>query len=208
MSKAVLLSIRPQYCELIASGKKTMEVRKTRPKLEIPFKCYIYCTKGERLWKSNDRVFLDGKYKRLLDDMPDYLINGKVIGEFVYGGRKTLMNVAVDDWERLKGDSFDFEKHIVTDCALLTEEELHRYANGKRCYAWQIEKLVIYDRPKELSEFRIPCRESEKDHPMCGDCKYYYSESNESIGFFEDCSCNGLKHITRPPQSWCYVEEL
>lgn len=44
MSKSVLISINPKWCELIASGKKTVEVRKTRPKLETPFKCYIYCT--------------------------------------------------------------------------------------------------------------------------------------------------------------------
>ena len=45
MSKAVLISIRPKWCELIASGKKTIEIRKTRPKIETPFKCYIYCTR-------------------------------------------------------------------------------------------------------------------------------------------------------------------
>ena len=44
MSKAVMLSIQPRWCELIAAGEKTMEVRKTRPKLETPFKCYIYQT--------------------------------------------------------------------------------------------------------------------------------------------------------------------
>ena len=44
MSKAVMLSIRPKWCEKIASGEKTIEVRKTKPKLETPFKCYIYCT--------------------------------------------------------------------------------------------------------------------------------------------------------------------
>ena len=46
MSKAVMLSIRPKWCEKIASGEKTIEVRKTRPKLETPFKCYIYETQG------------------------------------------------------------------------------------------------------------------------------------------------------------------
>ena len=44
MSKAVLISIRPKWCELIANGTKTVEVRKSRPKLHTPFKCYIYCT--------------------------------------------------------------------------------------------------------------------------------------------------------------------
>lgn len=47
MSKAVLMSTQPKWCELIANGKKTVEVRKTRPKLKTPFKVYIYCTKGK-----------------------------------------------------------------------------------------------------------------------------------------------------------------
>lgn len=42
--KSVLISIQPKWCELIASGKKTIEMRKTAPKLETPFKCYIYMT--------------------------------------------------------------------------------------------------------------------------------------------------------------------
>ena len=63
MSRAVMLSIRPKWCEKIASGEKTIEVRKTKPKLDTPFKCYIYCTQG------NDARRLRGSW-------------GKVIGEF------------------------------------------------------------------------------------------------------------------------------
>ena len=54
MSKAVLLSIRPEWCEKILSGEKTVEIRKTRPKLEPPFKCYIYCTLA-----GSDSLFMD-----------------------------------------------------------------------------------------------------------------------------------------------------
>lgn len=43
MSKSVMLSVRPERCEKICCGEKTIEVRKTRPKLQTPFKCYIYC---------------------------------------------------------------------------------------------------------------------------------------------------------------------
>lgn len=35
--KAVLISIKPTWCAKIASGEKTIEVRKTKPKLETPF---------------------------------------------------------------------------------------------------------------------------------------------------------------------------
>lgn len=48
MSKAVLISIRPEWCEKIINGRKTIEVRKTRPKMNPPFKCYIYkCGNGK-----------------------------------------------------------------------------------------------------------------------------------------------------------------
>jgi len=52
--RAVILSVRPQWCELIANGQKTVEVRKNRPKIPTPFKCYIYCTKGNlTFWDSH-----------------------------------------------------------------------------------------------------------------------------------------------------------
>lgn len=48
MSKAVLISIRPEWARKILNGSKTVEVRKTRPKLNPPFKCYIYkCGNGK-----------------------------------------------------------------------------------------------------------------------------------------------------------------
>lgn len=68
MNKAVMISIKPKWCELIAKGKKTLEVRKTRPKIKTPFKCYIYMTKSN----------LTGDRKAYKDRMA-----GKVIGEFV-----------------------------------------------------------------------------------------------------------------------------
>lgn len=75
MSKAVLLSIRPKWCEKIARGEKTIEVRKTRPKLETPFKAYIYCTMPDAKALHNilELHGADGKIRKA---------NGKVIGEF------------------------------------------------------------------------------------------------------------------------------
>ena len=169
--KSVLISIQPKWCELIEIGEKIAEIRKSKPKIYEPFKCYIYETKGIYKPKGSTHFF-QGR--------------GKVIGEFICGGINPLMNIAVDDWEHLKGSSFDFEKHIVEDCALLTEVELHQYANGKNCSAWQIEKLVIYDKPKELSEFRSYNVRT-------------YIENGYPIPTHE---------IKRPPQSWCYIEEL
>ena len=83
MSKAVMLSIRPKWCEKICCGEKTIEVRKTRPKLETPFKAYIYCSQG------NDARRLRGSW-------------GKVIGEFTCDRIYELapLNHAPDDVEK------------------------------------------------------------------------------------------------------------
>ena len=153
--KAVLISIQPKWCELITSGKKTVEVRKTKPKLELPFKCYIYCTNDKKCSFCID----DGnKYT--------YIGNGKVIGEFVcdyivtaeHGRYKVLKYY--DTWV----ESLDL-------CC---------YADGKTVYGWHISDLVIYEKPKDLIEFE-GLRKT----------KFGYEPIK----------------ITRPPQSWCYVEE-
>ena len=49
MSKAVLISIRPEWVRKILNGSKTVEIRKTAPKCGVPFKCYIYCTAGGKV---------------------------------------------------------------------------------------------------------------------------------------------------------------
>lgn len=76
--KAVLISIKPKWCELIASGRKTVEVRKTRPQLETPFKVYIYCTKDNTFAEKTLRGF-DENGKAVYHRAH----KGKVIGEFV-----------------------------------------------------------------------------------------------------------------------------
>lgn len=143
MSKAVMLSIRPKWVEKIANGEKTIEVRKTKPKLETPFKCYIYCT----LPKYPHEDFIATDYPR-----PQFYGGGKVIGEFVCDCITPLYNVCMDDWKRLTGGLHNIEKELVNQ-ACLTEAKLHTYAGGKNCFAWHISDLLIYDQPKGLDEF-------------------------------------------------------
>ena len=56
--KSVLMSIRPHWCDLIFRGEKTVEVRKSKPKLEYPvkFKVFVYDTtsKLEEPWMDED----------------------------------------------------------------------------------------------------------------------------------------------------------
>ena len=175
--KSVMLSIRPKWCEKIVNGEKTIEVRKTRPKLQTPFKCYIYCTMNHpyisvscgKLDKLNYRTNTVGR------------CNGKVIGEFTCDRIYELapLNHAPDDVEKQ---------------ACLTREEIVNYLKGTG-YGWHIVGSRIYDQPRELTEFRRPC----PNDLYCEVCAMY--SNNNGI-----CN-NGALPLRRPPQSWCYVED-
>ena len=134
MSKAVLISIRPKWCEKIASGEKTIEVRKTKPKLKTPFRCYIYCT------QSDDANRLHGS-------------QGKVIGEFAC---ERIVPIAYDD-DRLWCPT----NAAFSPMTCLSQTEIIAYIGDKgRCYGWHISNLKIYDTPRELGEFRRACPNS------------------------------------------------
>ena len=170
--KAVLISIQPRWCELIASGKKTIEVRKTRPKIETPFRCYIYMTATKercRLWE----------YMTAYQNSKGDILNGsqKVIGEFVCD------DIIVDE----RGENAD----VFSKYAQLSLVEQKKYGANKPLFGWHITDLKIYDKPKELGGFRKPCGLG----TGCEDCDDIY---------FMNCK----NTLTRPPQSWCYVEEL
>lgn len=156
MSKAVMLSIRPKWCEKIASGKKTIEVRKTKTKLETPFKAYIYCTMPDTRDPHNilELHGADGKIRKA---------NGKVIGEFTCDRIYELepLNHAPDDVEKQ---------------ACLTREEIVDYLKGTG-YGWHIVDLRIYDQPRELTEFRRACPNSW----YCESCVMHW-ENNGTCG--------------------------
>lgn len=174
--KAVMLSIQPKWCEKIASGKKTVEVRKTRPKIETPFMCYIYATKRKKYYRvskslaaTDENLYLAKGKVQMCDGFQFWAegteyerLNGKVIGEFVC--------------DRI-GDMRDIER----DPTCLSIEEWLKYTDGHKgiVYGWHISDLVIYDKPKELGEFT--------------------GLRNTKFGY------EPIK-IKRPPQSWCYVE--
>lgn len=189
MKKAVLMSIKPKWCELIASGKKTIEVRKTRPKLETPFKCYIYATKQGRplVYGSPVPTYVEENlvqtygYSREDAERIFGIWNGKVIGKFVCNCIERLDELYLYP-------EADFEENVLQEFmenACMSYSDLCQYranlAYSIPLYCWHISELKIYDEPKELSEF---CK------PMLP---------------------TGLRHeddvIKRPPQSWCYVEE-
>lgn len=144
--KAVLISIQPKWCELIASGKKTIEVRKTRPKIETPFKCYIYMTEGDAIYP----VTINGAPYTCSN------VGGKcVIGEFVCDEIYKIDKDSVDFVYKTETEYtyFEFAKGVYGFDTCLTEKELLDYLNHKQGYGWHISDLVIYDKAEGLREF-------------------------------------------------------
>lgn len=143
--KAVMLSIQPKWCELIASGKKTVEVRKTKPKIDVPFKCYIYCTQGKD-WLTSVNGVVQKPNNLVLDITKNSKVqelNGKVIGEFVCDKVVEFLN-----------DCYDPSFMETSYLSCVGEEELCDYLGTKEsCYGWHITDLVIYDKPKDLCDF-------------------------------------------------------
>lgn len=185
--KSVLISIHPKWCDLIASGNKTMDVHRTRPKIETPFRCYIYETKA----RSDMPTFVDE------DGHVLYTGRGQVIGEFVCDNVEVLFDT--------NGNPENYMTDILPSIlqkTALSYDEFGAYvgsrADKNSIYGWHISDLKIYDKPRELSEFR-----------KAG----FMTEEDWLFNLYPNTHCHYEAwakkfEITRPPQSWCCVEEV
>jgi predicted transcriptional regulator len=198
--KAVLLSIRPEWCNLIIRGQKTLEVRKTRPKLETPFKVYIYCTRtASKEFNSDDRNW--DVSAKVHGGWPDK--RGHVIAEFTCDRVDTIIHIqSAECFESAKPGIRDeryFYKPIddLLQESNLSLQELENYLQGRNGYGWHISDLKIYDKPVRLEDFWAiqPCTH----RGDCCTCRRWDAEK---------LICRGETFgIERPPQSWYYVED-
>lgn len=215
--KSVLISIQPKWCDRIADGKKTIEVRKTTP--DVPFKCYIYCTKQTRAhalhlyinsgwgrqeigiieyWRSGKEI-VDVNSHLPAYRYNSYLAEGKVIGEFVCD--------KIDEYTSNERGWYCYDLETCLLC-----DEIAGYGKGKTLYGWHISDLKIYDKPKALVEFHKCGAKSFEELSDTEDLCSYCSRT----GFCEEHWCDEAYQnyldvdfaLTRAPQSWQYVEEL
>ena len=187
--KSVLLSIRPEWCQKIFGGEKTIEVRKTVPNLETPFTVYVYQTKIKfkvKNWQENFQSIVFTPNGGVEEG------NGKVIGSFVCDRVRLCIPFG------LKGHLLSQEVYREM---CLTKEQLDKYGGLKTLYGWHITEPKLFDKPKELGEFRKPCNHI-NDCCTCKEAEFQY-DGDELRGLI----CKREIPLTRPPQSWCYVEE-
>ena len=195
--KSVLLSTRPKWCEKICheigtdkNGKpiyeKSIEVRKTKPSIPTPFKVFIYET-----------------YDKKYDGIGICWGKGK---SFEHGCKKIIGEFVCDRVTELDYVYYWNNGYEIATC--MTYREVANYGKGKTLYGWHISQLKIYDKPKELSEFSPICSYKNDDGScQCRkvDCLYQQRDYNTD-GSVNLVTCG--KSITRPPQSYMYVEEV
>lgn len=186
--KAVILSLRPQWCEKIFNGSKSIEVRKSRPSIPTPFKVYVYQTKfkGGR-----------GKINDILNDMRN----------FAYGGGKVIGSFVCDSTTRYNCDK-DYDEYFIAGYIgaympfkemCLTNKNLIEYGKGDALYGWHITEPKLFDKPRDITEFALygKCAEDCDEYDFC-------ARDNEDGRM----SCKYFKRtfLKRPPQSYCFVE--
>jgi predicted transcriptional regulator len=200
--KAVMISVKPKWCAKIMNGEKTIEVRRNKALANAIKKLideygyadiYVYCSKDSKqrlypvsLLDKSNQVFKRAYRETKIDNRTNYL-NGKVPFKFrcykvddYVNGRKWSWKVGAPMW----GACNDYEYILKDTC--LTDDELRNYADDLSFYAIHISHLEIFDKPKELSEFKQPRDSYGKVNWNTND--YYYM------------------NLTKAPQNMVYVE--
>ena len=166
--KAIMISIKPKWVAKILNGEKTIEIRKTMPKCDLPIDVYIYCTKSDIKGARENFTF---EQLKLL---------GKVVAKF------TLNKVE----ELVKAERVNIE---ILNRSCLEAYEFFEYLLNKKSvdkimgYAWHIDNLIIFDKPKELSEFN-----------HWTDKKIQWYSIGEKVKV--------MVSLTNAPQNYCYVK--
>lgn len=201
--KSIITSVSPYLCEKIVSGDCKILVKKSAPK-EVPFKCYIYCTKmrkkADLITKSEKFGWIMCSARALFNRAEEYDANGKVIGEFICD-RVYNIDYLPKEYE---GNPSQFSEFICNN-SCQSFEQIMEYKKGKTLYGWHISDLKIYDKPKKLNEFKTPpCEKSEK---ACGNCKWLVKINTPDV-YECECYVEDGRQITRPPRSWQYIEKI
>lgn len=206
-NKAVLISIRPEWCKKILDREKTVEVRRTCPAHGTPFKVYIYCTLA-----GSDSLFMDVLNRDVAawnrGGWPEK--RGRVIGEFTCKKITGLTHVGeTGNWEPaslyvMAPGSYYKPADELLKAACMSKETAEKYLKGRDGCGWHISDLKIYDKPKSLFTFYRYGFSGMNGTDVCGNdtCEHYQPSGSYMLP--PTCAINGCC-LSKPPQSWCYV---
>lgn len=199
------------------NGIKKIEVRKNKALASAIQKLideygyadiYVYCSKDkDKLFYRNsvkEYAIANSNWKLInfvkvydVADYPTRNLNGKVVFKFrcykaddYVNGRKWSWKVGAPMW----GACNDHE-YILKD-ACLTDDELRNYADDLSFSAIHISDLEIFDRPKDISEFKHYVKPKRTEDDIAFEkkmkCKTFYVSK--------------LIPLTKAPQNFAYID--
>ena len=214
------MSIKPKWVAKILNGKKTIEIRKTIPKCDLPIKVYIYCTKDSKKDYYYDKYTLGCYFRYYLDDNLGYEysknlkpLNGKVVACFTLDKVEEINTKIIENLKnRIAEDkkyNFPSKTKLTNDLlstdflkkSCLTIDELNDYFvkyEYEECFGERINISNGYAwHISNLEVFDKPKELSE----------FYnrYPKGDLPIGKWKH-GLLAMKQVKRPPQSWCYIE--
>lgn len=199
MKKAILISIHPQWVEKILNDIKKDEIRKGTAigkainrliKEQGVAPMLIYCTKNGAglVYDVQGKGLVNQNLFPYAKRCPEHhrLLNGKVVARFNASAEHIEYETCSRDisgWWKDNGKMYNHKD------ACLTYKEMFDYIGAGEGTVIHINDLEIFDKPKELSEFKHTIK------------KHYYNA---------DFDYGGVEEITLPltraPQSWQFIE--
>lgn len=132
-----MLSVRPEWAEKIASGKKTMELRIRVPLKPTPFPLALYCTRREQCV-----IQLPGGWEAD--------VSGMVFGEAVCSAIYYAL-----EWRISPGNVEPVVYRKITNAACVSDDELYAYARARNVYAIGMINVRVFAIPRELRDYGI-----------------------------------------------------
>ena len=209
--KSIMIAIKPKWCAAIMNGEKTIEVRKNKALANAIQKLidkygyaeiYVYCSKNgiDRNGMSTELVDYRGcaiynqfqlmpKGSKATSDDEQPRLNGKVIFKFRCNKVEEIKNnLAMRFFTETSNEKEILDKSCLNGDQLfwyLAPQELKVKCCG---YAIHISDLEIFDKPKELSEFK-------------------HITHFRRYGSFRVDIEEQIVPLTKAPQNFCYIEE-
>lgn len=211
--KAIMISDKPKWSALMMNGIKKIEIRKNKALASAIQKLiaengyadiYVYCTKDEELFYSRvTQEWFTAKNRNI--KTVHRLSNGIV--KFKFRCYK-VEEILITPHGNYYTNTLSNNKLQTQSC--LSNTEIFKYTNCHitiygYCvcgYAIHISDLEIFDKPKELSEFKQKVKGCYTCHYCGKNNRCVLKLSKEEI----EHNCYNYKSLTKAPQNMVYVE--
>ena len=184
---AIMIALSPEECKSLTKNELTVKLLKRYPKLQFPFKCYVYM----KMNGVPEYIYDKELKKHNIYLLHPNLANGRVIGEFTCDKMYTFEYCE---------DSASYDMRVVNETGsfttlltAMTQDSICKYGKGSTLFGLHVSNFILYKKMLFPTNFTKPCTGCKK------------KGTNKCTE--EDSYCRAVV-LQKGPTSWCYVGEL